>query len=266
MVKVNIKWNKVTLDNVELNPAEGVIGFKTTIRELTNVPEERQKLMGKGLWTGTLKDDFDFTSCNINEGAQIMLIGTADSVAVPVEKTTFIEDMSVDEIAQKGGVLLPAGLENLGNTCYLNSTLQCLRSIPQLRQVLQQRTNPSTLSNALYGVLDELDRSGKAIVPYGFIAALRASYPQFAEMSHGRYAQQDAEELYNAIITTLDPNTLHSNRLLVMDVEESLVCKEAEEVAPPRRDMVNKLVCNIQGGVDSTVQVMRVCHFSMSVQ
>ncbi|RYG59484.1 hypothetical protein EON64_20165, partial [archaeon] len=244
-----------TLDNVELNPIEGVLGFKRTIRELTNVPEERQKLMGKGLWTGTLKDDFDFTTCNINDGAQVMLIGTADSVAVPVEKTTFIEDMSIDEIAQKGGVLLPAGLENLGNTCYLNSTLQCLRRIPQLREVLQQRTNPSPLSNALLGVLGELDRSGKAIVPYSFIAALRASYPQFAEMQHGRYAQQDAEELYNAIITTLDPHTLHAHHLLMMEVEESLVCKEAEELAPTRRDMVNKLVCNIQGGVDSTVQV-----------
>ena len=66
----------------------------------------------------------------------LMMMGSADALpTAPKEKTKFLEDMSESELASVLDV--PAGLKNLGNTCYLNATLQCLKSVPELRQALK---------------------------------------------------------------------------------------------------------------------------------
>lgn len=57
------------------------------------------------------------------------MMGTAEDKALqaPVEKVVFLEDLTPEERAkvlkEKTGEVLPAGLTNLGNTCYMNSTV-----------------------------------------------------------------------------------------------------------------------------------------------
>lgn len=99
----------------------------------------------------------------------------------------FIEDMTSAEAA-KAGMLAPAGLVNLGNTCYMNSTLQCVRSIPQLRDALAKEaalsrpgTDSARLVSALKALFSELDTSPVSVPPFGFWTILKALFPRFAE-------------------------------------------------------------------------------------
>eukprot|EP00538_Stauroneis_constricta_P012912 CAMPEP_0119570658 /NCGR_PEP_ID=MMETSP1352-20130426/43726_1 /TAXON_ID=265584 /ORGANISM="Stauroneis constricta, Strain CCMP1120" /LENGTH=590 /DNA_ID=CAMNT_0007620329 /DNA_START=466 /DNA_END=2238 /DNA_ORIENTATION=- len=273
-VPLNVKWGKeaFTMDFVV---AGGVKGLKSELEEKTNVPSDRMKLMpkSKGLWKGVLKDDFDLSTLDWQAAMakskggplQVLLMGSAAKLAAPKLKTVFLEDLPPEEIAK---VQEPSGLENLGNTCYLNSVVQCLRAVPQMRRGLEKyqptaSTAQSLFLTSLRDTLQNLDRTTDPVAPSTFVRATKMSFPQFAQTArNGAPMQQDAEEFFSGLLTIASTATsgdecikaalpfstdkeLGDARNMVdalfgLKMEETLTCDEFDKKEDKKKDAAAK--------------------------
>jgi len=133
-IMINIKWGKEQIP-ASVAPTDTPAKLFEQLEQKTGVPVARQKLMAKGAWRGVLKENMSLADLKPNQN--VTLMGTAERLVEPATKTVFIEDLKEEDKA-KSGMCLPAGFANLGNTCYMNSTLQCLRAVPELRESLEK--------------------------------------------------------------------------------------------------------------------------------
>lgn len=137
------------------------------------------------------------------------------------------------------------GLANLGNTCYLNSALQCLSNVPALTDFFLtctplvtkadvfngvQRDKPS-LSQAYLLLLKELWASNRGqnsfVAPTKLLFAFKAAHPMFRG-----YHQQDSQEFLRCFMDQIHEELMEPENELNhedQDLEESEDTTESAE-------------------------------------
>lgn len=124
MPKVFVKWGKEKFE-VEVDSNELPLVFKSQLFGLTGVPPGRQKIMIKVIFLVYFKDDLkgktlgddSWNGISLSSGATIMMMGSSEAVPEkPVESTKGVDG---DSKGLEEHLVLPLGLKNLGNTCYM---------------------------------------------------------------------------------------------------------------------------------------------------
>ena len=188
-----------------------------------------------------------------------MLLGTADEVlAKPKEEVKFMEDMAPEGMAALMAAGLPFGFGNLGNTCYMNSTLHVLKTAQEFSETVKSAASVSDpLVRETQNVFKKMESATDVIEPHAFWERLKQRKPEFGQMSpQGGFMQQDAEECLtellncvNSAVKTPDGKGLADETFgIEMQTETKLAAEEGGSEEPVvRTEKFLKLACHIQG-------------------
>ncbi|GIQ83138.1 hypothetical protein KIPB_004406, partial [Kipferlia bialata] len=175
--------------------------FRVQLQTVTGLSTNRQYVLGLPC-RRPLKDTDMLRAVGMADGMTLILMGT-DRVAASGQGDA---SAVVEEEEVIAAVNAP-GIQQLGNTCYLNSVLQALHSMEELGEVLG-RYNPSSPNDSdhvlvveLMKVFSQLSVERNTVFPMKLLAAFRGRFPDFGQLTEaGAPMQHDAEEAMTVLL------------------------------------------------------------------
>ncbi|KAL5962906.1 Ubiquitin carboxyl-terminal hydrolase Usp2 [Taenia solium] len=137
----------------------------------------------------------------------------------------------------------PSGLENLGNTCYLNAILQCLRSTELVRDYCYSFDDVSTkqlrsngdLFRTFASLIRRMELVNNGSIGSGTILKFKNSFTRFVPC-YGGNLQQDASEFFTYLLDGLHEEIKERPQTPVL--EEPTLLRTVSTVASPPPSIV----------------------------
>lgn len=191
-----LKWGKNVYD-IDIVRENG-LEFKKRVEKLTrksvfkywelDLPVAKQNIICNALWKGFLQDSYVFDPVKCPDFCSVIVFGSINEAIANVTGMDkrycwkvghqFVESLNAST-AIESGILPPAGLMNLGNTCYANSVIQVLHKIPELEEGVESvadvdsgRGTPGALASELKKTFDQMDHSLSAVKPISLVNVL----------------------------------------------------------------------------------------------
>lgn len=201
----------ITTDNIEDLPA--IIPVSVFLSKITY-----KKVVGPAVAEETLQSQ-GIRSLRLHIVVEIVDKTTKVFPVDLVLAASQLNTLDYETIITSGGNL---GLSNLGNTCYMNSALQCLVHLPEVNYYFffnlfereLNRTNPlgnkgevaMAFSNLLHKLFDSNTGGLSYVTPRDF----KYTIGRYSSMFHG-YQQQDSQEFLSWLLDALheDLNRIH---------------------------------------------------------
>ncbi|XP_019848743.1 PREDICTED: ubiquitin carboxyl-terminal hydrolase 32-like isoform X2 [Amphimedon queenslandica] len=185
------------------------------------------------------------------------------------------KDSNEKQVVKSQGTKVPegaTGLSNLGNTCFMNSSLQCISNLQPLTTYFKEKDylleinkqNPLGMKGVMakrYGELvsDLWTGHSKSITPWRFRYTIAQNAPQF-----NNFQQQDAQELLSFVLDGLHEDL---NRVKVKpyrelpDSDDRPIAEVADEAWSYHRERNNSIIVDLfQGQLKSLVECT-VCSY-----